>query len=246
MGINVRYICTKCGAGGGGPVGEKYHCHECGARHSMREKTKMDAEKNLIGELQKHCDVEEMLGSEMFFRKPGSWWDDRHVRCINDHVSTTTLKSEHLGGDVCLVCMEHVYLTFPEDKDGLLMSVEDRMPIQSVDMDADPNMGLKWRATFLPKETSQHRDYKGAMERATNLMGDMFHQFYEQRGKTIRLLIGNETEESEFEAAMTGFHVDMPRIEKDEFGGQKIVGSVFIVSSPEGIEEEIEKKIFGA
>lgn len=53
-----------------------------------------------------------------FLGWPDRWFDDRHVRCIFDHVSTLSLKSEALGADVCLVCYQPVHLTFPEDKDG--------------------------------------------------------------------------------------------------------------------------------
>ena len=58
-------------------------------------------------------------GCEMFLGKPGRWYDAHKLRCANDHVSTRYLKSEERG-NLCLACMEPVYLTFPEDEDGPL------------------------------------------------------------------------------------------------------------------------------
>jgi hypothetical protein len=58
-------------------------------------------------------------GCEMFLGKPYRWYEVHKLRCINDHVSTRYLKSEERG-NLCLACMEPVYLTFPEDKDGPL------------------------------------------------------------------------------------------------------------------------------
>lgn len=66
--------------------------------------------------------AEEFMGlPDRWYEKPGPKW-----RCPNDHVSTMYLKSEKLGGDVCLAgtengpCLEFVCLTFPEDVDGPL------------------------------------------------------------------------------------------------------------------------------
>lgn len=60
--------------------------------------------------------AEEFMGlPDRWYEKPGPKW-----RCRNGHVSTTYLKSEELGGNVCLACRAFVHLTFPEDEDGEL------------------------------------------------------------------------------------------------------------------------------
>ncbi len=61
-------------------------------------------------------------GGPMFLGKPDRWNESPRWRCANDHVSQTLLKSEHKGGYVCRVCFKHVCLTFPEDRDGPLVS----------------------------------------------------------------------------------------------------------------------------
>lgn len=62
----------------------------------------------------------EASGAKMFLGIPDAWYDKPgpKFRCVNDHVSTTILKSEGLGRDACLACMGEVVMTFPEDKDG--------------------------------------------------------------------------------------------------------------------------------
>ena len=67
--------------------------------------------------------AEEFMGlPDRWYEKPGPKW-----RCRNGHVSTMYLKSERLGGNVCLAgtengpCQEFVHLTVPEDEDGELV-----------------------------------------------------------------------------------------------------------------------------
>jgi hypothetical protein len=61
---------------------------------------------------------------EMFMGVPDRWFEGKKFRCVNGHVSTTLLKSEALGGTVCLSCQGHVMLTFPEDVDGSVVGAE--------------------------------------------------------------------------------------------------------------------------
>lgn len=65
-------------------------------------------------------------GGEKFLGVPGRWFDPPgpKYRCPNEHVSTTTLKSEKYGGSLCLACHELLFLTFPEDEDGPLKKGE--------------------------------------------------------------------------------------------------------------------------
>lgn len=57
----------------------------------------------------------------VFGTKPVRWWEPKaHWRCINEHVSTCLLGTDH--GKVCMACGEPVWLTFPEDRDGPLTS----------------------------------------------------------------------------------------------------------------------------
>lgn len=49
---------------------------------------------------------------DRWFAAPGPLF-----RCTQGHVSARVLKSEALGRDACLACMEPVLITFPEDKD---------------------------------------------------------------------------------------------------------------------------------
>lgn len=62
--------------------------------------------------------LEATAGAEMFMHRPDRWWDARHWRCVNGHVSTTILISEALRRDACLACRGEVMLTFPEDREG--------------------------------------------------------------------------------------------------------------------------------
>lgn len=59
-------------------------------------------------------------GGSMFMGKPDRWWADPHWRCENLHVSTSFLRTEASGGK-CLACRGEIWLTFPEDNDGLLI-----------------------------------------------------------------------------------------------------------------------------
>lgn len=56
-----------------------------------------------------------------FMGKPDVWYDSPHWRCVNEHVSTSYLKSERKGA-LCLSCFEPVFLSFPTDKDGPIFS----------------------------------------------------------------------------------------------------------------------------
>lgn len=62
--------------------------------------------------------MEATAGEEMFMHRPDRWWQARHWRCVNGHVSTSILKSEALRRDACLACRAEVMLTFPEDREG--------------------------------------------------------------------------------------------------------------------------------
>lgn len=60
-------------------------------------------------------------GGKMFMGWPDRWYAEGFLRrCINDHVSSMTLKSEARGRDECLACFGPVTMTFPEDVDGPL------------------------------------------------------------------------------------------------------------------------------
>jgi len=72
----------------------------------------------LRAELKKRGEAE---GVPLFMGRPDRWWDRFTVRCPNDHVSTSVLKTDR--GDACLACFGPVTLTFPEDKDGPLSGV---------------------------------------------------------------------------------------------------------------------------
>lgn len=62
-------------------------------------------------------------GGMQFMGWPERWWGDHRFRCPNDHVSTVVLKCETPPHSRCLACREPVYLTFPEDREGPLVSV---------------------------------------------------------------------------------------------------------------------------
>jgi len=72
--------------------------------------------------LQNIADAEagEKENGEIFGTKPLRWWNDPHWRCPNEHVSTVLYRSE-LMGRVCMFCGKPVWLTFPEDVDGVLV-----------------------------------------------------------------------------------------------------------------------------
>lgn len=74
----------------------------------------------LAGKLKK---IGEKEGGMMLLGKPARWYEKPHWRCVNNHVSTTYLKSEAKGGCVCLACYEFVVLTFPEDIDGSTLTL---------------------------------------------------------------------------------------------------------------------------
>lgn len=57
-----------------------------------------------------------------FMGVPESWLDDPTWRCANGHVSKTYLKSEALGGAVCLSCYEPVSLVAPDTVEGVTFS----------------------------------------------------------------------------------------------------------------------------
>lgn len=68
----------------------------------------------LSAALQKRKDAERGSGARMFGAIPDRWFDSWRWRCVNGHVSTSTLQSEE-HGDLCLGCYAPVRLTFPED-----------------------------------------------------------------------------------------------------------------------------------
>lgn len=49
-----------------------------------------------------------------FMGIPDRWFENATWRCENGHISKIFLKTEKLG-DICLICLNHVHLTFPED-----------------------------------------------------------------------------------------------------------------------------------
>lgn len=59
-------------------------------------------------------------GDKMFLGIPDFWYEKPgpKYRCQNGHVSARILKSEDYG-DLCLVCLLSVYMTYPEDVDGI-------------------------------------------------------------------------------------------------------------------------------
>lgn len=71
--------------------------------------------------------IGEREGGPMFMGRPDRWWEAHTRRCINDHVSRMVLKSEELGRDACLAasCLAPLSLTFPEDVDGPLVSIDE-------------------------------------------------------------------------------------------------------------------------
>jgi len=75
----------------------------------------------LVDQLQSIADAEDgpKESGGVFGTKPTRWWEPKtHWRCVNEHVSTALLGTDH--GRVCLACYEPVWLTFPEDRDGPL------------------------------------------------------------------------------------------------------------------------------
>jgi len=72
--------------------------------------------------------LEKLMAQETgprFLGVPDRWFDARKLRCVNDHVSRTYLKSE-LHGSLCLACGEPVYLSYPEDEEGPFLWPEER------------------------------------------------------------------------------------------------------------------------
>lgn len=49
-------------------------------------------------------------GEDQFLGWPDKWYEPIHWCCENGHVSTRVLKSEALGGDVCLACYKFVQI----------------------------------------------------------------------------------------------------------------------------------------
>ena len=56
-------------------------------------------------------------GERFFLSFPDGWYEANNGKptfcCENGHVSSMVLKSEALGGDVCLACYKPLYLTPP-------------------------------------------------------------------------------------------------------------------------------------
>lgn len=67
---------------------------------------------------------ETLLGVPLFAGVPERWMDHPKWRCGNGHISTTILKSEAKGMNLCLGCYEPVSLTFPEDEEGNTLGAE--------------------------------------------------------------------------------------------------------------------------
>jgi len=66
--------------------------------------------------LREMADVEIQDGAPVFMKWPDRWYEGGRWRCANDHVSTSTLKTDK--GSRCLACQTPVHMTFPEDVDG--------------------------------------------------------------------------------------------------------------------------------
>mgnify|MGYP003423630750 CR=1 FL=1 len=73
---------------------------------------------NFVVKLQEIKLKEQANGATMFLGTPDRWYDNPHFRCENNHVSARYLKSEEKG-DLCLACFKPVYMTFPEDIEGI-------------------------------------------------------------------------------------------------------------------------------
>lgn len=73
--------------------------------------------------LQPYIDYELSQNALSFMGKPDRWYEHFTVRCEHGHVSKMVLKTNQ--GDACLACGAPVLLTFPEDTDGPLMSLEE-------------------------------------------------------------------------------------------------------------------------
>lgn len=68
---------------------------------------------------------EREIGEPFFMKAPDRWYEPRTVRCANNHVSTSVLRCSVGPQSRCLACYGLVALTFPEDDDGPLMSLDD-------------------------------------------------------------------------------------------------------------------------
>ena len=98
-------------------------------REEVDEASIVIGENELTGKLMRLADDELKAGAEEFMGLPDRWYEKPGPkwRCRNGHVSTMYLKSERLGGNVCLAgtedgpCREFVHITFPEDEDGELL-----------------------------------------------------------------------------------------------------------------------------
>lgn len=61
-------------------------------------------------------------GGPMFGDKPDRWYEEPTWRCYNDHVSAWYVGAERSPYARCPACREAVFLTFPGDLDGPLVS----------------------------------------------------------------------------------------------------------------------------
>jgi hypothetical protein len=68
---------------------------------------------------------EREIGEPFFLNVPDRWFEPRTVRCLENHVSTSVLRCSIGPQSRCLACGGIVALTFPEDDDGPLMSLDE-------------------------------------------------------------------------------------------------------------------------
>lgn len=61
----------------------------------------------------KERDICKDNGDEMFLGWPDAWYEAGHMGCQNGHVSSRSLKSEAIGGNVCLACFKPLTLLPP-------------------------------------------------------------------------------------------------------------------------------------
>jgi hypothetical protein len=78
----------------------------------------------LVDKLKTFMEHEHSLGEIFFMGAPDRWFEPWTVRCAKGHVSTSVLRCSEGPRDRCLACYGLVTLTFPEDEDGPLMSLE--------------------------------------------------------------------------------------------------------------------------
>jgi len=65
------------------------------------------------------------LKESFLLNAPNRWYNPFTVRCANGHVSTKVLRCFAGSGYRCLTCYGLATITFPEDKNGPLMSFEE-------------------------------------------------------------------------------------------------------------------------